>query len=801
MIKNYLKIILRNFLKYKMYGIINIAGLAIGIACSFAIYLYIQEELSYDKFHPNVDRLFKVVDRFTFSGTSVNSEVISAPMGPAMALTFPEVEKQVRLLKTTGTFYLNVENIVESQRVLIADSTFFDVFGFELSSGDSKNVLNAPGKAVLTKSFASKLFGNQNPSGRIVKTNILGGSELTVSGIAEDPPSNSHIQFDILISHVTLNSIVPTLTNWLVYGNHTYVLLNNPVQKGSVNKKLHPLVAANIGEDLASKYSHHLVPVASIHLGISRRGQLEPGGSMIYIYTFSFVAVLIMIIACANFMNLSTAQAMKRAKEIGIRKVLGSLRKQLVFQFLSEAVIISVIATAFALVLLFFSIDLFNSIAQKNFSFSSYLNSNMLPVVLLFPFPLGIAAGLYPAFFLSNFQPVKTIRGETTSSIGGRIIRKAMVTVQFVISTALIVSIAIVNEQLDFFRSKNLGFDKEQIIVIPFGSAEVNQKREVLKNAFKSNTNVLNAATSSSVPGKNIGYGPFRFEGGDLDDNAIFHNLIVDFDFRETLGLQMAAGRFFSRNFPTDSTAFVLNEAAVKAFGISSPESAISRRLEMGSASPGITISKAGPIIGVVKDFNYKSLHNAIEPIVLQIQKNGYGFFSVKVSSENLPVSIENLEKTFKSFAPGQNFAYTFLDEDFNNLYNSEENLSKVFTLFTALAVIIACLGLFGLASYTTEIKTKEIGIRKVLGASSSDIVRSLLFDFLKLILIAFIIAAPVAYYSLNEWLNNFAYRIDPGVSVFIISGLVVAAIVILTVSYRTLKAAVANPINSIRHE
>ncbi|HMQ08734.1 MAG TPA: ABC transporter permease [Saprospiraceae bacterium] len=801
MIRNYFIVAIRNLRRNKVFSIINICGLALSLTCCLLIFFFVTDELSYDKFHPNSDRLYKVVDRFTFSGQSVNSATIASPTAPAMMDEFEEVESFTRINKTTGFVSRNEEDVFEVNRVLLVDSAFFDLFGFKLLKGNPKTVLNTPHAVVLSASLTTKLFGDEDPVGRQISISILGGHDFHVTGLASDPPGNSHIQFDILVSHSTMINKVSSLSNWLVYGTHTYVLLKEGASVVELTAKIPDMIKRQIGEELAANYSHHLVPVTSIYLGISRRGDLEPGSDIIYVYIFSITGVLILLLACANFINLSTAIAMRRAREIGIRKVVGSQRYQLIIQFTGEAILTAALSTALAAVFVMIFMNFFNTISGKSFSLTILLQPVTLIYIGVFVVSVGILAGLYPALVVSRFNAVRALKDSSGYGSGNFSLRKALVVLQFVISIVLIASIGNIKRQVEFFYTKDLGFDKKQVLVVPINSPLISQKRITLKSEFMNIAGVNAVATSSSMPSKNIGYGPFRFEGGEMSDNSIFHSLVVDADFIHTLGLEVLAGRAFIEGLSTDSSSFILNEAAVFALGIEKISDAIGKRLEMGTASAQISTGKLGEIVGVVRNFNFKSLHNEIEPIVLQIQPAGYGFFSIKINSENLSNTLANIESVWKYVEQDKPFVYSFLDQDFDNLYKSEQNTMRVFSYLTLLAVIIACLGLFGLSTYSLSQRSREIGIRKVHGAGVLTLLQLLTKDYFKLIGIAFILAVPLAHYASEAWLNSFAFRTSLSLWTYIFTGMASIIIALSAIAYQTLKAAHLNPTRWLRTE
>lgn len=799
MLQSYLKISFRNILKNKNYSLINLLGLTIGLSGSFILFLFISHELSFDKFHPDYDNLYKVVDEYTYSGKSTKTSEIAAPTGPEMNEIFPEVRNFVRLRKEDAIISFSSDQILKTEFLLFSDSTFFELFSFKLLDGDTNVALKEPYSLVITKSVADRL-GTKNIIGKAVKSD-LNGQDFTITGIVDDPPDNSHIKFDMLASFSTLKDLYPNAyENWLAYGTHTYVKLAENSDIDELNLKLSELVEKHIGSELARHYDHHLVPITSIHLGEKRVGDLQLGGTWVQVYSFSLIALLLLFISGFNFVNLSIAQSVDYGKEVGIRKVIGANSIQLRIRFLSDSVILSCISIILATLIIGTVLPYFNLFTGKNLSVN--ILENPFPVISLILIGLitGVLSGVYPAFVLANLNPIKSLKG-TLKLTRGIKLRQFLVVAQFTITISLIFAALIIWRQLKFFNDKPLGFDKEQLIVIDINSKILIDKRDVIKEELLGIPGVLSVANSSGLPGTWIDYGPYRLEGEGQQENRILNSISIDFDFIKTLKLEVIGGRGFSIDVDSDSNSYILNESAARHLGFENPSSAVGNLLIQGLPTPEISVGNIGYIVGVIKDFHFASLHHKIDPLVLEIDPDGFEYYSVKVNSSDLPGLINSIGKIWINFEPEYPFKYTFLDQEFSKLYFSQEKTGKMVNIFTLLAIIVSVLGLFGLASFVTQKRTKELAIRKICGAESFQLFILINTEFFTLIGIAFILGVPFSTVLVQKWLNQFAYRITINLNTILATGILVYLVLLIAILYHSLKSIKSNPINSLRYE
>ncbi len=795
MFKNNLKIAVRNLIKHKSYAFINVLGLAIGMTCCLLIFLYVNHELTYDSFHSKSDRIYRVVTDIKTPTETINTGVTSAPMTAYMKTDFPEVEDFVRL--DPSQFLLSDgEKSYQEDNGMFADASFFKIFTFPLVKGNAKTALVDPFSVVLTESAAKKYFGDQPPMGKVLK--LEGEYDLTVTGIMQDVPQNSNFSFDVLVSlSTTLEEIFPRRAEqWGNFAYNSYVLLLPNALPSALENKLPDFMEKYYGETMdrdEMHYSLFLEPLSAVYLK-SERGSPR-SGNQINVMVFSIIACLILIIACFNFMNLSTARATERAKEVGIRKVIGAIRWQLTIQFLSEALLMSMLAFILALLACEIVIPSFNQLAGKQIVNSIFYNFNHLAVFGLFAIFVGLLAGFYPAYVLSNFNPVSILKGKFSSSQTGLVLRKVLVTSQFVISITLIAGTAIVYNQLGFMRDKSLGFKKNQMLVIDFhGDNAIQEKINVFKQQLSANPQILGVSASSSVPstGNNGAFSVIENPSGDLQSSnlAMFY---VDHEFFDLFELEMVAGRQFSRDMLTDSAALIVNEATVASYGYQQPEAIIGKQFSQWGVE--------GQVIGVVKDFHYASLQQKIEPLSIRLEPDNAMYLTFNIESTNISNTIASLEEKWKKLAPQRPFEYFFIDESFNQQYAAEVRFGDLFTYFAGLAVFIACLGLLGLISYTSTQRKKEIGIRKVLGANKLGLIKLLTQDILRLIVIAFFVALPITWFTLSKWLQSFAYQTEISPWVFIIAGLMALGVSFAAISYQAFKAALSNPIEALKNE
>ncbi len=794
MIKNYFKIAFRKLWSHKTFSFINIFGLAVAMTACFLIYLYVNFELSYDSFHTKADRIYRVV-----ADIKTPTEVIHAS-GPAWAVApnakdeFPEIEYSVRFAGGDNILVRQGDTKFQQENSAWADSAFFKVFDFKLLKGDANTALKEPLSIVLSKTAAKKYFAKTDPMGQ---TLLITGDAFPakVTGVMEDIPENSQIKADMVLSMSTitqkLNQGIDS--QWGNYSASAYFLLMRGTDAKILEKKFPAFLEKRNGTEMKKNQMYatlFLEPLKDVYLRSTRDGNKK--GNINNVYIFSIIAVFILLIACINFINLTTARSAERAKEVGIRKVVGAAKFQLSGQFIGESVILCLIAFVITVILSALLLPSFNQLAGKTISTGIFANPRFIVLLFFAAIGIGLLAGIYPALVLSSFKPVVVLKGRFASGTKGIILRKGLVVAQFTISIALIIATIVVYNQMTYMRNQELGFSKDNMIIIDTNG---DPGKKAFQESLTSLPDVRSTATSSSVPGSgNPGaYSEIENIKGELQI-ANLDLYFVDFDYINQFKIKMVAGRGFSKDFGTDTTqAMVLNEAAVKMFGYSSPKQAIGKRFKQWG--------REGKIIGVMKDFHFRSLQQPIKPLSMRIEPGGSNLVSVNISSANLPKSIAAIENKWKSIIPNRPFSYYFLDESFDKQYSTEERFGKLFLNFAILAIIISCLGLLGLASYSTMQRTKEIGIRKVLGASVSNIVNLLSLDFLILVIISFIIAAPLAWFFMYKWLQDFAYHTNLSFWVFALSGVCALAIALFTVSFQAIKAAISNPVKSLRTE
>ena len=801
MFKNYFKTAIRNLWKNKIFSFINISGLAIGLACCILMFLFIQNELSYDKFNIHAANIYRVTSITESTDGKANLAVTPSPWAPLMQRDYPEIKKYVRLLKDEKSLVGKPgEEHNYEKDFLFCDSTFFDVFSFTLLKGDPHHALDAPNSIVLTKEMATKYFGNNNPIGKPLEITTSFGRTFTlqVTGIADDPPANLHFTFNALISMQTIGDIS---NFWSFHMFYTYVLLTDGTSVNALENKFKQFSQKYIDNNpnADGKQEIHLQPIADIHLRSQTTGEIGTNGDITYVYVFSGIALFVLLIACFNFMNLSTVRSLQRAKEVGLRKVVGAERKQLIKQFLGESILVSCIALMLSLLITALALPLFNRLSERSLSLDFTNNYYLILLLTLLVLFVGIIAGIYPAFVLSSFKPVEVLKGKFTKSFKGDMLRKVLVSFQFIISIILIASTIIVYRQLQFMQTKNPGFNKEQMLVVTLPGSSDSAQLESFKTSLLNNPGILSAAAASTLPDVKIPVNMVHNENAAQGKNASMQMLFVDEDFIKTMQMKIVAGRGFSKKFTTDeSEGFILNEEAIKQSGWQAPEQAIGKTFEWVLPD---RVLKTGKIIGVVKNFNITPLKSAVQPLVMHIAPYRFRYLYIRYNNLTPNTVINMAQKKFKEFYTAQPFEFTFLDDTLNSMYKSETRLGNIFEYFSALAILIACLGILGLSVYSSHQRTKEIGIRKVLGANTASIVAELSKDFLKPVIIAAIVAAPVAYIAMNKWLQGFAYRINIDWWVFAIAGVVAFLIALLTVSFQSIKAAVANPVKSLRTE
>ncbi|MBC7850542.1 MAG: ABC transporter permease [Chitinophagaceae bacterium] len=816
MFRNYLKVALRNLIKRPTYSLINILGLSIGISVCLLIVMFIRSELGFDSEQERGDRIYRMVVERKYPGRSTSYSFIPQSYAATVKQESPEVEEVVRIYNFAagGGFQLKYgEKKFEERRVLFVDSTFFRVFSSAMIAGDASTALNKPRATVITETTAKRYFGSSsNAIGKMLLPEGDDNQPFEVTAVCADWQANSHFIFDLLITTAGGDNF--RRENFVNFAAHTYLLLNSKATPQQVEARIPGIIkkfaAGNIEQQFAMSYSqfttagngyrYYLQPLKKIHLVSQLEGELQPNGSMQAIYIFTVVAVFILLLACINFINLSTARSTERAREVGIRKTFGSDKKSLITQFLAESVLLSLVSMILAGVFVFFLLPLFNQLSGKELLYSEMFTVANMGLLLLFTIFTGLVAGMYPAFVLSSFRPIVVLKGKFKSGSYGLALRNGLVVFQFSISVVLIICTIIVNSQMQFMTSDQLGFSKEHTIIVQRTDLLRNQRHAFRDEVLKiSGVEMLSGTTS--VPGIENFFGiSWLPEGQTLAMTG--RGIIVDPEFAKTLNLEVAQGRFFSRDFLTDSLAVVLNERAVTELGLKNPIGTRLTTPEDNFNGPGNT-PLVYTVIGVVKDFHYQSLHKPITPLVFTLppQDNALFLTAIKIKANNFNQTVQQVEEKWKTFVKDRPFQYTFLDKTVEDQYQAESKTKKIFSFFSSLAIFIACIGLLGLAAYATQQRLREISIRKVLGATPGKIMTMLSVDFMKLVLIATLLACPLAWYVMHKWLQEFAYRIDIAWWVFVIAGALAILVALLTISFQAIKASISNPIKSLRSE
>jgi putative ABC transport system permease protein len=805
MFKNYFKIAWRNLIKKKAYSFINIFGLGLGSACCFLIFMFVQDELSYDKYHEKGHRIYRVIHG---SKSAVDSEESAkanpfwvwgnAPIGAALLEDFPEIDKVVQFSGRADILLSYEDKTYQEDGVFFMDSTAFDVFSWQLVRGNPKTVLAAPYSIVLTESTARKYFGDTDPIGKSLKASESAGrsnpGDYTVTGIMKDVPSNSHFRFNALLSMSTFKKSRPEIFDaWGYVDFYTYFLVKDQFKQAAFKQKIPEFISRRRKD---TNYAIAIEPLKDVYLRTYAQRQPGETGSLPNIYVFSVIGIFILAIAMINFMNLSTARSMERGKEVGIRKSVGAARSSLIFQFLGESFVIVFLSMIVAAIIVAVALPNMNDLTGKEFVLQRFVNWQTIPFILSAVLLVALAAGSYPALVLSGFRPALVLKGITKSNTGGINLRRGLVIFQFSLSISLIAGTIIVYSQMKQLLDKDLGFDQERMLVLDYNyDFEVNRKSPVLKTEMESNPAVLSAAFSRSVPGSHFPNAGTAIQAADGEMKMMVQPIFqVGMDFIPHFGLELVAGRSYSRDHPYDSgRALVVNEAAAKQYGYTNPADIVGKKFSQWE--------REGEVIGVVKDFHYISLHRTIEPLTLPFVPYASRYLTLKVKSENMAETIQEIKTVWNRLVPHRPFLYSFLDDGFNRQYHADFIFRKLFTTFACLAIFIACLGLLGLATYTAELRTKEIGIRKVLGADMRNIVALLSGDFIKLVLISILIATPVAWYTMNQWLEGFAYRMEIQPWIFVWAGLMALSIAVFTISFQAVKAAMMNPVSSLRSE
>ena len=793
MLKNYIKITWRNITRNKLFSAINIIGLSIGIACCSVIYLYVSYELSYDDYNEKADRIFRLTTHVKqpkkideFAGTS-------PPIAERIKATFPEVENFVRFDYSQRLISYKDKKFFDT-KLQYADSGLLEIFSFGLVEGNAHTALSQPYSIVLTESMAKRYFGNEPAFGKMVQ--MADTVNLMVTGIIKDIPRNSHFTTDCFISGNTRYDLfkndqrfINNQSNWFNCNSYSYILLKENTNAKALEVKINNMLEKEMANEIKETglVMHvKMQAVGDIHLKSNLDGEIQGNvkGDITYVYIFTGSAILILLIACCNFINLSTARSLNRSKEIGLRKVIGAGRYQLVSQFLGESLFFTVLASSVAFMIVLISLPFFNSYLGIPLS----LTSNLFSLYFLIIIGVGLLAGIYPALLMSSFAPVESLKGKISHGISDIVFRKGLVVFQFTIAIILIISTTLILKQLNFIQNRNIGMNKDQILNLKLKPQDFQKANVILKELMRNSKIVQGTLTDFSFKGiANFLMHPEGMADNETTSAFFFYS---DENFLDTYKVKLIAGRNFSRDLVNDTIQPILiNESAVKDFGWKAPEEAIGKRVN------------GDRIVGVVKDFNFASLREKIKELAIGYSPERSSNISLRLKTENLRSTMDEIESTWKKIATQSPFTYSFVEEDFNSLYRTENNIRNVLSAFTFLSIFVACLGLFGLASFTIKKRVKEIGIRKVLGSSVRDIVQLLSKDFLKLVVISFVIASPLAWYGMNKWLQDYAYRIDMGYFVFVIAGSAAFIIAFLTVSLQAVKAAVANPVKSLRTE
>ncbi len=796
MLRNHLTIAFRNLLRNKVHSIINIIGLAVSLTAFLLMALYIEFELSYDGFHANADRIYRVADDKQTPGVTLESASTAAPVAPALLADFPQVQQAVRLIDNEALIRYG-DKLFEERKILFADRELFKLFSFKLLQGNPATALQEPMSIVLTEKMAGKYFGAANP---MDKTLTVDNQTMKVTGVVRDVPANSHIGFDFLVSMATAqmkgSGYDWLFTNWYSNNFYTYILLPENFDAARFSAELSDFDTRHHEPGSTTKHGYALEKLTDIYLHSDRSNQIGPTGNLTNLYVFSLVAVFILVIACVNFINLATARASERAKEVGVKKVIGAARSQVMAQFFLESFLMTTLSLCLALLLVCSLLPAFGALSGQDISRDvfSLPHLGMLAALLVF---IGIASGMYPAIVLSGFAPASALKGKIAGSASSIFIRKGLVIFQFTISAVLIICTCVVFSQLQFMQRHQLGFRHTQTLVINFeGDPVVRRQYETIRRQLSQIPGVGQVTASSNVPGDGRA-GGWSMDFAKRNQDTLRTELAIyltDYDYLAQYEIPIVAGRGFSETFAEDGTeSMIINETALKKLGFASAQEAIGVKVGMYPVD--------GRIIGVFRDFHFQSLQKPIDPLAMRVIPEKFRLFSLQVSTGDIARTVASIERVWKTLAPQRPLEYSFLDETFNRQYNSETKFGQVFTVFASLAIVIACLGLFGLALFSVRQRQKEIGIRKVLGASVAGIVALLSKDFVYLVAVSIFIAAPMAWYCMRQWLEGFAYRTTISVWIFALAGVICVLIALVTVSFQAVKAALSNPVKSLRSE
>jgi putative ABC transport system permease protein len=812
MFGNILKVTIRNLIRQPWYTFINILGLAIGIASSILITLYVINELTYDRFHQKADRIYRIGVRGQMPGNELNQAVTAAPMMEALLNDYPEVEMACRIAKF-GDWLVSYEDkkFNETDKTFkFADSTFFEMFDFKLLKGDPKTVLTRPKTLVMTETAARKYFGDEDPVGKTLKIEqdtII----YEVTGLMEDVPANSHFHFDMLGAMCTIRQ--SRSTNWVNHNFYTYILLSPGTDLENFTRQMRNMVTKYVGpqieqflginldqfEAAGNSFGYFIQPITDIHLHSNLQVEIEPNGNPAYVYIFSIIAILILIIACINFMNLATARSTARAREVGLRKVVGSHRSYLISQFLTESVVFSLLSLILAVIVVYLLLPQYNNLIRLNLDFDIFKTFYIIPLLILLAVFVGLMAGMYPSFVLASFNPVNVLKGEVFKGSGKSILRSILVIIQFTATIAILIGTFVVYRQLRYMQNKDLGFEKDNVLVIRRSDA-LGDRIDAFKQELKQKAGIIYVGNSTHIPSTIFWNNVHWLEGQDRSITYLIMTAFISCEYPEALGLKLKEGRFFSREMPTDTFAVIINEATVKALGLKNP---LNTRFVNPGRTPGE--DQFMPIIGVVKDFHYESMHEEIHPMIFHFMPGNWeGYIVVRLEGGNISQTIDFIKKTWEDFNERYPFEYFWLDDEFDRLFEPERRTGQILMVFSILSIFISCLGLLGLISYSTAQRTKEIGIRKATGASAGVIIYLLSRETIRLLGFSTVLAIPV-YFIIKQWLHNFAYRIDFNPALFtlylIMITVFILIIALLTVSYVSYTAATRNPARSLRVE
>jgi putative ABC transport system permease protein len=807
MFRNYIISTLRNFSKSKFYSALNIIGLSIGFAAFIFILMFVRDEISYDKHNEHWSRIHRLESDFSISNSQEQFAIVPVPMAPAIKLEFPEVESFVRFQGAGNALMKANEKEYYEEDIYFVDSTVFEIFTHEFIYGSPQNALNEPNTIVLTEKLAKKYFGDINPVGEFMTSGS--GRSYKVTGVIENQPQNTHLKYDGLISQATLvtavgaedfNSMEPGRF-WNI-GLYAYVLLNKNAKIESIHEKFDPFYQkymAPIGEMINASFTLRTTPLAETHYARGLDSD-QPTGNMAYVYIFSAVALFILVIAAINYMNMATARSARRAREVGMRKVAGAHRGQLIGQFISESVILAIFALIIAVVLVIILLPDFNHIADKQFTISTLLDPSAIVIVLLVALIIGVISGSYPAFYLSSFEPVAVLKGGTRTGKKSGALRRVLVVVQFFIAIVMIIATVVVSDQLSFLQKTDLGFNKENVVVMQMQDSAFRSKHESFKKELVQHPNIISATNSTGIPG-NISWIQVMYVERDtamVEDALILAQ--VDYDYLETMGMEIVQGRAFDKSMGTDDTAAVIiNETGVKTLGWT--DNPIGKRIDYEIDLEG-NVGRPMKVIGVVKDFHFRSLHNEVEPVILFISRFPRFFMSARITGTDIRGTLGFIEEKWHDFGAERPFDYEFLDKSMDEMYQAEQKLGLIFRIAAILTIFIALLGLLGLSSFIAEQRSKEIGIRKVLGSSVEGVLKLLYREFILLILIAFVLAIPIAWWQLDRWLDDtFIYRDAIHWYSFVIAGVFAVIIGLATISFHIVRAASGNPVDAIKYE